>query len=117
MARQDSATEAARAALAAVFAQDKGAIPAPNDHEPRRVTAHLGEFRAEAEFTPGRADSILTIDHNGAPVLKAHIEPEWRCEKRHDKIEIVELHGTEWCGDLLAHTPRAPEPGKTAPAP
>ena len=116
MPRRDTAAAAARAALAAVFAQDKGAIPAPNEHEPRRVTAHLGEFRAEAEFMPGRADSMLTIDHNGAPVLKAHVEPVWQGQRRRDKIEIQELHGTDWCRDLLAYAPRPARADRATPS-
>ena len=112
MARSNPAAGVARAAMAAVLAQDKGAIPAASPHEPRRVTAHLADFRIEAEFPPQRPDSMLMIDRNGAPMLKAHVTPVWKGKRRHDEIEVIALHGDEWFADFLAEAPARPQPAK-----
>ncbi len=108
--RNRAAADVARAAMAAILARDKGSIPAPNEHEPRRVTAHLGEFRIEAEFPPRRSDTFLMIDRNGAPRLRAHVEPVWRNETRSDRIDIVDLQGSDWFADFLKHVPMPPKP-------
>ena len=112
MARDNPAAGVARAAIAAVLAQDKGAIPSASEHEPRRVTAHLGEFRIEAEFPPRQPDSMLMIDRNGAPMLKAHVTPVWKGKRRHDEIEVIAIHGDEWFADFLAEAPALPKPSK-----
>ena len=89
--------------------RDKGAAPTPNERDPRRLTAHLGIYKVEAEFLPGRPDSVLTIDRNGALMLKANVVAEWRGARRHDRVDIATLEGEGWFSDFLALAPGGTE--------
>jgi hypothetical protein len=111
--RNPDAARVARAAMAAIAARGKGGAPPPNDRDPRRVTAHLGTYKIEAEYPSGRADAALTIDRDGALVLKATVEPVWEGERRKDdRIEILEARGDDWFADFLSQAPTLPERAK-----
>ncbi|MGH7003483.1 MAG: hypothetical protein ACREIP_06000 [Alphaproteobacteria bacterium] len=114
-ASQRQAMNVAQAAIKIVAANDKGSIPPPNDRDPRRITAHLGEFKVEGEFPPQRADSYLMIDYRGALVLKAHIVPIWDNNARTDEIELTEVRSTDWFADFL-NLASGPSDPKAAPA-
>ena len=106
MADPGNADAVARAAMAAIAARDRGGAPPPNERDPRRVTAHLGAYKIEAEFAPGRADAALTIDRDGALVLKAMVEPVWNAGRRaDDRIAILEARGEDWFADFLGQAP------------
>jgi len=112
------AARVARAAMAAIAARGKGGAPPPNDRDPRRVTAHLGAYKIEAEYPAGRADAALTIDRDGALVLKATVEPVWDGQRRKDdRIDILEARGDDWFADFLTQAPppeRAKDEGAAA---
>lgn len=111
--RTPDAARVARAAMAAIAARGKGGAPPPNDRDPRRVTAHLGTYKIEAEYPSGRADAALTIDRDGALVLKATVEPVWDGERRKDdRIEILEARGDDWFADFLSQAPPLPARAK-----
>jgi hypothetical protein len=110
MAEERNANAVARAAMAAIAVRSRSMPPPPNDRDPRRVTAHLGTYKIEAEYPAGRADANLTIDRDGALVLKATVEPVWQDGRRAgDRIEILEAHGDAWFVDFLSHAPSVPE--------
>jgi hypothetical protein len=101
MAGSPAALTVARSALKLVQAHDKGAIPPPSEREPRRVAAHLGDYKIEGEYPPDRADSFVTINHNGALVLRAHVRPSWQGRRRTDHIELVDVRETGWFSGFL----------------
>lgn len=109
MAGSSQAERVVHAAMAAIAARDNGAAPTPNERDPRRLTAHLGIYKVEAEFLPGRAESVLTIDRDGALMLKANVVAEWQGERRHDRVEIATLQGDGWFGDFLGVAPGGTE--------
>jgi hypothetical protein len=105
MAGSSQAERVVHAAMAAIAAREKSTMPAPNERDPRRVTAHLGVYKVEAEFPPKRADSVLTIDRDGALVLKASVVAEWHGERRHDRVEVTAVASEDWFRDFLSLAP------------